>query len=447
VPKEKPPPRPRTIADDLVDAILTGTRPWTRQRKSEERHPGNIRYRLSRMTKESRTKQVGAAANWMEWAYMRASGGGRLPASARQIYYQIRPKVMAETEDKELQYGYFSQTVLPNYIEKHGVAWDVVYDARGHFEEPHTNRRIGCGTIEVGNYLSVVKDPEIEAADFAGASVSVIGPVGGFNKIMYYEKEGFNPLWKAVNLANRHDVLIISNKGQSVTAARKLIDVLCGRDGLPLLVLHDFDLAGFAISGVLQRDTRRYRFKHEIRAIDLGLRLEDIEGLEREPAAASKVPEEKRRAQLARNGATEEEIEILLHERVELNAMTSEALVAKVEAGLTACGVPQKVIPTAKTLAEAHRAFHRSLELRKKFGKMVEEFDEAEGKHEVEVPSDLREQVAAVLAKHEGLRWDEAVRIVIDPDQLDHVRDEKEKAKKKSGDFTDAEDAADEDEG
>ena len=60
---------------------------------------------------------------------------------------------MALTDDKELDYGYFSQTLLPDYIEEHGVDWDVVYDARGHFEEPHTNRRIGCGTIEVGNYL------------------------------------------------------------------------------------------------------------------------------------------------------------------------------------------------------------------------------------------------------------------------------------------------------
>ena len=85
---------------------------------------------------------------------------------------------MALTDDKELQYGYFSQTLLPDYIEEHGVDWHVVYDARGHFEEPHTNRRIGCGTIEVGNYLHAAKEPDILAADFADASVDVIGPSG-----------------------------------------------------------------------------------------------------------------------------------------------------------------------------------------------------------------------------------------------------------------------------
>ena len=145
--------RPRNIANDILDCVETATAKWTRQKKSEERHPGNVRYRASRMTREPRTTQKEAAWEVMEAAYMAASGNGTLPASARQIYYQARPKIMAMTDDKELVYGYFSQTLLPDYIEEHGVDWDVVYDARGHFEEPHTNRRIGCGTIEVGNYL------------------------------------------------------------------------------------------------------------------------------------------------------------------------------------------------------------------------------------------------------------------------------------------------------
>src|SRR6476619_3688328 len=161
--------RPRNIANDIIDAVETATSKWTRQKKSEERHPGNIRYRTSRMTREPRTTQKEAAWEVMEQAYLAASGNGDLPASARQIYYQARPKVMALTDDKELAYGYFSQTLLPDYIEERGVDWDVVYDARGHFEEPHTNRRLGCGTIEVRNYLKAAKEPDILPAAFAGA--------------------------------------------------------------------------------------------------------------------------------------------------------------------------------------------------------------------------------------------------------------------------------------
>ena len=103
---------------------------------------------------------------------------------------------------------------------------------------------------------------------------------------MFCEKEGFAPLFKAVNLADRYDLMIISTKGVSVTAARRLIDEICG-DGLPLFVLHDFDVAGFLILGTLQRDTRRYQFSSAFEVIDLGLRLADIAGLEHEPAAAT----------------------------------------------------------------------------------------------------------------------------------------------------------------
>jgi hypothetical protein len=309
----------------------------------------------------------------------------------------------------------------------------VVYDARGHFEEPHTNRRLGCGTIEVGNYLHAMKEPTVGAADFEDAAVNIIGPSGGYSAVMFCEKEGFSPLFKAVNLANRYDLMIISTKGVSVTAARLLIDQVCGDRDLPLFVLHDFDLAGFMILGTLSRDTRRYQFSNAIEVIDLGLRLDDITGLEREPAAATKTSQSILRDQLAENGATDAEIAILLHERVELNALTSDALIEMIERKLKDYGL-KKVIPDDDVLAEAYEKFHRSQELREEFKKMERKFKETE----IEVPENLKDQVRTVLDEHEDLRWDDAIQIVLDDTQLDHVRAEKRKAKKKSGDFTDA---------
>jgi hypothetical protein len=427
----KKPERPRNIANDILDVVETATSKWTRQKKSEERHPGNIRYRVSRMTKEPRTTQKEAAWQIMEEAYMAASGNGSLPALTRQIYYQARPKIMAMTEDKELQYGYFSQVLLPDYIEERGVDWDVVYDARGHFEEPHTNRRIGCGTIEVGNYLHAMKEPEIAVASFSDANVDVIGPSGGFSGVLFCEKEGFNPLFKAVNLANRYDLLIISTKGVSVTAARRLIDEVCGSNGLPLFVLHDFDVAGFMIFGTLQRDTRRYQFSNTIEVIDLGLRLEDIAHLEREPAAATRTTQDTLRRQLAENDAADAEIDILLHERVELNAMTSDSLMGMIERKLQKYGL-KKVIPDDDLLGKAYREFHRSQQLEDKF----EEMKHAVKETRIKVPKDLKKRVRGILTKHTDLRWDDAVQIVLDKTQLSEVRANKETAKKKSGDFT-----------
>lgn len=54
------------------------------------------------------------------------------------------------------------------------------------------------------------------------------------------------------------------------------------------------------------------------------------------------------------------------------------------------------------------------------------------------MPKNLKNQE---LKQHPELRWDDAIQIVLDGTQLDHVRAKKQKAKKKSGDFTDADEA------
>jgi hypothetical protein len=427
--------RPRNIGSDILDCLETAAAHWTKQRKSEERHPGNVRYRQSRMIREARMTQKDAAWQVMVEAYMKASTQDTLPASSRQIYYQARPKIMAMTNDKELVFGYFSQTLLPNYIEETGVDWDVIYDARGHFEEPHTNRRIGRGTLEVRDYLREMKDADIVPADFEDANVDVIGPSGNISGILFCEKEGFNPLFRAVKLANHYDLMIVSTKGVSVTAARRLIDHVCGNFDLPLFVLHDFDVSGFVILATLRRDTRRYKFSSAFEVIDLGLRLEDIGGLEREPAAPSKLSPDTLRAQLAANGASAAEIDILLDERVELNALTSGDLVAMIERKLRAYGL-EKVVPNEVLLAKTYRAFDRSQRLREKFKEMQEQFDKEAAAAPTDIPEDLEARVRAVLAEHTDLRWDDATQCVLDPTLLSRVRAEKGKAERKCGDFT-----------
>ena len=212
-----------------------------------------------------------------------------------------------------------------------------------------------------------------------------------------------------------------------------VITVTCGGNGLPLFVLHDFDVAGFMILGTLQRDTRRYAFSNTINVVDLGVRLEDIEDLEREPAAATKTRPDILREQLAENGATGTEIDILLDERVELNAMPSNALIEMIERKLNASGI-EKVVPDHALLAEAYQAFHHSRELQNIFEKAEEEEDfEAS---ELIIPKNLKKQVRKILDKHTDLRWDDAIQIVLDGTQLDRVRAKKQEAKKKSGDFT-----------
>jgi hypothetical protein len=136
---------------------------------------------------------------------------------------------------------------------------------------------------------------------------------------------------------------------------------------------------------------------------------------------------------LAENGATAAEIEILLHERVELNAMTSDALIAMIKRKLKQYGL-KKVVPSNELLGEAYREFHRSKELREELEELESGFEESK----IKVPKNLKNQVSAILTKHPDLRWDDAIQIVLDEDQLDHVKTRKQKAKAKSGDFTDS---------
>jgi hypothetical protein len=89
-------------------------------------------------------------------------------------------------------------------------------------------------------------------------------------------------LLAAARIAEKFDIATMSTKGTSVTAARKLADIMCDAYDIPLLPLRDLDKTGFSISGTLQRDTWRYQFKNEIEVIELGLSLEDVEDEELE---------------------------------------------------------------------------------------------------------------------------------------------------------------------
>src|SRR5215213_7916085 len=97
-----------------------------------------------------------------------------------------------------------------------------------------------------------------------------------FGAVLFVEKEGFAPLFRAVRLAERYDLAIMSTKGLSTTAARTLVDHFVGRKKVPVLCIRDFDLAGFTIAGTLRKGTRRHRWRSD-GAVDLGLRGEDVE--------------------------------------------------------------------------------------------------------------------------------------------------------------------------
>ena len=208
-------------ADDIRKLITSGTKKWTKQKKAEERNRGARRMRSFRMRLQKELSLKDAAAAVMEKAYMKASANGTLPANARQVMYAARGEIQVMT-GKPLDDQYFTQTLLPNYIKENRLSWDIVFDDRGHFIEPHTNLSFGLGTINVRNYLAAISGqptPQFIGATIADAVIATLGPPGSFGALLFIEKEGFDSLLKTTKLAQRYDIATMSSKGMSVTAA------------------------------------------------------------------------------------------------------------------------------------------------------------------------------------------------------------------------------------
>jgi hypothetical protein len=413
--------RPRDLANDIIGLVREETKKWTKTRKAEERNPASRSYRASRMARKRGVSFKEAAAEIMEAAYMQVSGNGTLPANARQIMYAARGHIQKVT-GRQLESNYFTQTLLPDYLEENdALDWDVAYDARGHFTEPHYDSKasFGIGTLEVRNYLASLCDPSILEAGFSQSKVLTIGPSGNFGAVLFIEKEGFAPLFRAAQIAEKYDIAIMSTKGMSVVAARVLADEMCSDNDIPLLLLHDFDKAGFSIAGTLQRDTRRYEFQNDIRVIDLGLSLADVEamGLESEYQHHPKGRKSALIANLQENGASEEEIAFMFRDfdtlrstrRVELNAMTSPQFVAYVEGKLHENNIA-KVIPDRELLAKTYAAVERGRRLRDAAKKLDKT------KEDVEAPEDLEKRVKEILKKKPHVRWDAAIRVIAGED-------------------------------
>ena len=150
-------------AEAIVGAIENVTKKWTKQRKAEEREASRIANRRQVMTRPKRTSLKDAAAMVMEKAYLHASDGGKWPAHARQMYYPARGPI-EEMAERPLTSNYFNGAIVPEYLDDNPVKtadWDVVFDARGHLEEPHTSHVVDLGTLGVRNYLSDEGEPDL----------------------------------------------------------------------------------------------------------------------------------------------------------------------------------------------------------------------------------------------------------------------------------------------
>lgn len=403
-----------SIAKEMATMAKRVTKQWTAQRKREERD-SRARYSRADWMTSTRIAQKDVAWSVIPDAYVKASNDGTLPAQARQIFYAARGPIQDGT-GRPLQSVYFTQHLLPLFINEHPETadWKVVYDARGRLAEPHTKENVPLGTLEVQKYLADISRGKSLALDFHEAFDTKFPTIGTANRVsavLFIEKEGFNELFKAVKLAERYDLAIMSSKGQSVIAARRLVDQLCHHDGgVPLLILHDFDKSGLEIASSLTQVSDaalcsgrvRYEFENDINVIDLGVRLEDVTkyGLESEAVRF--------KGKFGRDSiATEEEKAFLRgNKRVELNAFTSGDFIKFIEAKLKQHKI-KKVVPDDDVLEQAYRRAYQVARINERVAEIIHEA--AEEADEAPLPKRLRARVLKQIKESPDTPWDAAV--------------------------------------
>lgn len=431
---------PSVIQAKLGELLLAATKGWTRFKlklKREERASTRRYQREKALAKRTvlTAKEACELPGLMEAAYLKASGNGQYPANARQIMYAIRPALI-ERMGKEQPWkndATFTQGILPDYIAHHPVEtahWDVVYDDRGHFDEPFTRIGIGLGTVAVRNYIrmwgSNEPAPDIATGWQAEKLVPTAGPTNRYRYALFIEKEGFASLLKKAKFAERYDLAIFSTKGMSVTAARTLVEAL-SQVGVVILALHDYDKAGIKIRHTLGNDTRRYRFTIRPEVIDVGLRLEDIQAmaLPAEPVVYG-THKDPREDILASGGSLADAAFLVddgepgywTGQRVELNAMTSAQFVTWLDRRLTELGIA-KVIPEEKVLANAYIRAQRLQKLDGKISTIIQAInDEA-----IDVPPDLTRRIKETLVLDSELSWDEAITVLVEASHAGQGRD------------------------
>jgi len=279
----------------------------------------------------------------------KASEGGTVEFPQRNLYYVVRDLLQRydvdweRTKEGRLEYPNFT-SILREYEETRGDVPYMYQDPRGTFIEPHTGQAFPVGTREVDGY------------EF---------PSWTFNAVLYVEKEGFNPKLQQVQLAERYDLAILSGKGFSTRAGRRLLARLAD-EGCKLAVVHDCDLAGYEIARTLQAEARGCK---ALEVVDLGLTWEDAREQElqsetytlaRKPPAAF--------VQRARRGEVSEEAfrwltgrdlpregywrDKATAQRFELNAFALADFVTWLEAKLQVHGFAEKVVPTPEVVAQ-----------------------------------------------------------------------------------------------
>ena len=154
-------------AGEKIGAVRGITKKWAKQRKREERDAAaaiNRRYVMTR--RRSVCVRNAAFASMNE----RPEGQRQWPpACARRADHLTQHGLISNnTPTKSSAIGSIS-TSRNSCCSVHrdvGVIWNVVYDARGNFTEPHTKIKVPLGTLPVRGYLARIRQHKVQEPQF-----------------------------------------------------------------------------------------------------------------------------------------------------------------------------------------------------------------------------------------------------------------------------------------
>jgi DNA topoisomerase VI subunit B len=329
---------PDEMADAIADTMWRATAELYQEGRRRERDAARQERQDIERSRESRGDEItlkDAVHTVLPAAFAFATGDGALPVGSRSLWYVVRKRVQEHT-DRDLNYDYFSQALLPEYQSEYGELDGLYYDPRGVLYEPHTGREVPLGTREVDDY---------DIPEFV------------YDKMLYVEKKGLWPVLKAARIAERFDMAVIVGEGYANVATRSLLAAAADGHDVRVFVLHDADPAGYEIARTLSEATRRMP-GHHVEVHDLGLRVEGALELGLEPEEFTR-----RKALPSALDLNDVEREFFtgrrvgkhhVARRIELNAFAPPALIDYIEFELSAAGAT-KLIPPRPILIEQAR--------------------------------------------------------------------------------------------
>lgn len=391
------------VANNLARLIELNAAKWKKVKKQDEKASRARQRMYEENERNAKRKEMSikeACHLVMIDALNDASDDGRLPAMARQVMYAARRLAQTYIGNRWFKHDKtFTQQILPDWMNDHPDAassYDVVYDDRGRFTEPHRGESIGVGTIAVRKYISRYD------GTMHGRNSDDFRPVFNYGAVLFIEKEGFQHLLMESGIADRYDIALLSTKGFTVTAARMLAEDMTRR-GVKIFVLHDFDKAGLGIEYTFKSNNRRWTFGESPDIIDIGVRLTDVETLGLDGESVTYTDDKDPRDYLKKIGATRKECNYLVAgqdydtghwkgQRVEINAIPARQFVNFIEEKLQAHGV-EKVMAGKNVLADDYKRRYKDELIELRLEKYRQQIEHELADFEVDVPSDLQQRI------------------------------------------------------